>query len=131
MEEEIFRVSKNKIRAKVIRDMEKERLDDLKSEKKTYKIVEQYFEVMKGLITALMYLDGFKTLSHKALISYMEQNYSSFFDKEEFILMDELRKLRNDSSYYGKKVSDAFLESKEEKIKAIINKLFSIADKKL
>ena len=42
---------------------------------KNYKIIERYYEIIKELLTALMYLDGYKTLSHKKLIDYFVDNY--------------------------------------------------------
>jgi len=128
MKEEIFRISKNIVRAKALRDMASERLKDIKNEEKPYKIVEQYYEVIKELITAIMYSEGFKTLSHIALIEYLKENHSKPFNGEEFITLDEIRRLRNDILYYGKKVDDIYLKNKEEKLKAIINKLFEISD---
>lgn len=131
MNEEIFRISKSLPRAKSLMDMAADRLADIKSERKTYKIVEQYYEVMKELATALMYADGFKTLSHKSLFSYLGINYSKSFGKDELFLMDETRKLRNDILYYGKQVDSSFLINHEEKLKSIIKKLLKLAGQKL
>ena len=131
MDEEIFRMSKSAARAKSLKYMAEDRLADIKHEKKPYKIVEQYYEVIKELITALMYSDGYKTLSHKSLILYLEKNYAANFGKDEFILMDDTRKLRNDILYYGKQVDRSFLINHEEKLKIIISKLFNILNKKL
>lgn len=130
MDDKIFRVSKNKARAEALKEMAEERLSDVKKETKTYKIVEQYYEVIKEIITSLMYLDGFKTLSHKALVDYINNNYKEF-SREEVILIDELRKLRNNIVYYGEKIDNAFLANKEPKIKVIIDKLVKIIDRKL
>ncbi|GBE20163.1 hypothetical protein BMS3Abin17_00899 [archaeon BMS3Abin17] len=126
MSEEIFIISKNPIRAKALLDMAKERLEDIKKETKTYKIIEQYYEVAKEIIISLMYSNGFKTLSHKLLIEYLEKNYSKFFDREEFILIDELRRLRNGIVYYGKRIDSIFLRNKESQIKKVINKLLKV-----
>ncbi len=131
MDEEIFRISKSIARAKALREMAEERLGDIKKEEKTYKKVEQYYEVIKELITALMYLDGFKTLSHKALVLYLKRNYSRSFSEGEFILLDEIRRLRNDILYYGKKIDNIFLVNKESQLKAIISQLMMIVDRKL
>ncbi|UZE93978.1 MAG: hypothetical protein IB618_00160 [Candidatus Pacearchaeota archaeon] len=131
MIEEIFKISKSMGRAKALKEMAQERFSDVEKEKKTYKIIEQYYEVIKELITALMYLDGFKTLSHKALLFYLEKNYNRFFSKDEFILIDETRRLRNDILYYGKKIDLTFLTNNEERIKKITNKLIRIVNKKL
>ena len=131
MDEEIFRMSKSAARAKSLKYMAEDRLTDIKHEKKPYKIVEQYYEVIKELITALMYSDGYKTLSHKSLILYLEKNYAANFGKDEFILMDDMRKLRNDILYYGKQVDRSFLINHEGKLKIIISKLINTVNKKL
>jgi len=131
MSEDIFRISKNQVRAKSLLVMAKERLEDIKRETKTYKIIEEYYEIIKEVNTSLMYLDGFKTLSHKLLIEYLFKNYGKFFNGEEFGLMDELRVLRNNILYYGQKVEPIFLKNKEQKIKIIIKKLITLCGNKL
>lgn len=131
MSEEIFRISKNSARAKALKDMAEDRLKDIKKENKTYKIIEGYYEIIKELMTALMYLDGFKTLSHKSLIHYLEINYKTHFNREQIILTDELRKLRNDILYYGKKIDSVYLTNKESEIKIIIQNLINLLDEKL
>lgn len=130
MDEEIFRISQSPIRAKALKEMAEERLMDIKNEKKPYKIIEEYYEIIKELITALMYSDGLKTLSHKALIYYLEKNYKEF-TKQEIILANDLRKLRNDIIYYGKNVSEDFLINYEYQIKLIIKKLIKILDDRI
>ena len=107
MSEEIFKISKSIGRAKALKEMAQERFSDIKKEKRIYKIIEQYYEIIKELITALMYLDGFKTLSHKMLLYYLEKNYSEMFSRDQFILIDETRRLRNDilqTLYIQKKI---------------------------
>jgi len=129
MNHEIFKISKNPSRAKALLDMAGERLIDIKKETKTYKIIEQYYEVIKEILVSLMYLRGFKTLSHKSLITYLRENYFESFNREEFMLIDELRILRNDIMYYGKKIDFIFMKNREPQIKKIINKLFKICNK--
>ena len=125
MEDEIFTISKNNIRTHSLRDMAQERLEDLNKISKTYKIIEEYYEIIKELIIAIMYSDGYKTLSHKMLIIYLERNYNEFH-KSEIYLLDEIRKLRNNIVYYGLKVEKDFLINHEKEIKSIIKKLFAI-----
>ena len=127
MNEEIFKITQNKIRAKSLVDMAKERLGDINKEAKTYKIIEEYYEIIKELITALMYSQGFKTLSHKALVEYLDKNFKEF-DKSEIILIDSLRKLRNNIVYYGQKVEREFLINHEKRMIEIIKKLFGVAN---
>jgi len=77
-----------------------------------------------------MYLEGLKTLSHKTLVFYLEKNYRKF-TKGEIILIDGLRKLRNNIEYYGQKVSQDYLVNSETQIKIIIKKLIKIVNEKL
>ena len=130
MGEEIFKISQNKVRAKALKLMAEDRLSDIKKETKTYKIVEQYYEVIKELITAIMYSSGFKTLSHKSLIYFLQKNYRDF-TKEEIILIDELRKLRNNILYYGQRIDKSFLINKGALIKTIIDKLIKLINLKI
>lgn len=130
MEEEIFKISINPIRAKSLKELALDRFSDIKNEKKPYKIIEEYYEVIKELITALMYNNGLKTLSHKTLIYYLEKNYKEF-TKQEILLIDDLRKLRNDIVYYGKKTVEDFLINHESQIKIIIDKLIKITSDKI
>lgn len=123
MSEDTFKISKSPVMAKSLLEMAKERLGDIDKNSKTYKIVEEYYEIIKELITALMYSDGFKTLSHKSLIYYLENSYKEF-NKAEITLVDELRKLRNNIVYYGQKIEKDFLINKEKEIISIIKKLF-------
>ncbi len=130
MNEEIFKITKNPLRAKSLIDMAKDRFGDIKKESKPYKIIEGYYEVIKELITGLMYADGFKTLSHKMLVLYIEKEYKEF-DKSEVILIDLLRKLRNNIVYYGEKIEREFLINNEKNILVIIDKLFKVLNSKL
>jgi len=127
MSDEIFRITKSPIRAKSLIEMARERFSDIDKNLKTYKIIEEYYEIIKELITAIMYSNGFKTLSHKMLIVYLERT-SKDFDKSEIILIDELRRLRNDIVYYGQKIEKEFLINNKKEVTFIIKKLFNIAN---
>ena len=126
----IFRISKNPVRAKALLEMAKERFNDATDETKTYKLIEQYYETIKELINSIMYINGLKTLSHKSLIEYLEKDYKKYFNKEDLLIIDELRMLRNHIMYYGKKVDKIFIKNNESSIKRIINKLFKIVEEK-
>jgi len=52
MNEDIFRISRNPIRSRALKEMAEERLQDINKEVKPYKIVEEYYEIIKELITA-------------------------------------------------------------------------------
>ncbi len=130
--EEIFRIKRDKERAKDLFDISKDRIDFLEtiSRDRIYKLIEEYYEVIKELLTAIMYLDGYKTLSHIKLIDYFYENYRDL-TSEEIKIVDILRKFRIGIIYYGKKVSEDFLINNENKIKDIIKRLSSLVGKKL
>lgn len=123
--DEIFRISKDSVRAKDLFEMAEERMNDIISvipKDKHYKFIEEYYEVIVQLITALMYLDGFKTLSHIGLIDYLSKNYKEF-TSSEIKLIDILRKFRHGTVYYGKKVGSEFLLNYNSDIESLISKL--------
>jgi hypothetical protein len=93
-------------------------------------VVEDYYEIIKEAITALMAIEGYKTLSHKALISYLREFFPQFSYSEIF-LIDELRKLRNKIAYKGFFITQDFLMRNEENIRKIIDKLLNILEDKL
>lgn len=97
---------------------------------KAYKIIEEYYEVIVQLLTALIYSDGYKTLSHVALISYLAGNYK-VLNERQIELIDRLRKFRHGTVYYGKKVSGEFLMNNESEIKDIIAILIKLIGDKI
>ena len=131
-DEEIFRISKDKERAKDLFIMAKERLEllELIPKDKAYKIIEEYYEIIKELLTAIMYLDGYKTLSHIKLIEYFSSNYKELNEKE-LKLIDTLRKFRIGIVYYGRKISQDFLINNENEIKKIVKTLLKIVEGKV
>jgi hypothetical protein len=130
--EEIFRITADISRARDLVEMAKERMGIIiKSIPKEvpYKFLEEYYESALQLITAIMYSDGFKTLSHIKVIEYLKKykEISSF----ELEILDKMRKFRNGIIYYGKKESGNFFINHERDIKVIINKLLAIAERKV
>jgi hypothetical protein len=132
MDEEIFKIRKDKERAKDLLKMARERLELLKliPRDKAYKIVEEYYEIIKELLTAIMYLDGYKTLSHMKLIEYFSSKYRQLNTKE-IRLVDTLRKFRISIVYYGKRISQDFLLNNEDTIKKIIKVLLRVTERKI
>lgn len=134
MSEEIFKIKPDTIRAKDLFEMAQERLNDIISilpKNRAYKIIEEYYEILVQLSTAIMYADGYKTLSHIKLIEYISRNYGDGISQLHISLMDQLRKFRHGTVYYGRKISDIFLANNEQEIKVLIRKLVLIASKKV
>jgi hypothetical protein len=129
--EGIFKVSKDNDRAKDIFEMaiERRELLDLYPKNKAYKIVEEYYEIIKELMTSLLYIEGYKTLSHIKLIDFVGKHYD--LDAKEISFIHKLRKFRNNSMYYGKRVSKDFLINNEERIKEIVLDLTELIKEKL
>lgn len=89
-------------------------------------IVESYYEIIKELITAILFIDGYKTLSHKDLVTYIKINYSGIINNDEIEIIDLLRKRRNGIVYYGIMINPFFVNNNKETIEIIIQKLKDI-----
>ena len=104
-------------------------------EKFTSKIVEEYYEALFELITALMALDGYKTRpelpgTHIETINYLRKTYAELTESE-FQLLDELRTKRNGIKYYGRKVRVEYLQERISSMKKTIDMLKRLVQKKL
>lgn len=133
MEDEIFKINKDKERAGDLFVMANERLMDILPvlpRDKPYKIMEEYYEIILELLTALMYTDGFKTLSHISAIEYCARNYNCLTENESKTI-DVLRKFRHGIVYYGRKISGDYLINNESSIKTIVNKLSKLVKEKI
>ncbi len=132
MDDKIFRISKDMARAKDLLDISIERLDIIKilPKDKTYKILEEYYEIFLGLITAIMYSEGYKTLSHVSAIDYISNNCKSI-SKNQIRIIDSVRKLRHGIVYYGKKIKEEYLINNEDKINEIINILIKYVKERI
>jgi len=94
-------------------------------------VSEIYYEIIKELSSALILLDGFKSIgenSHKDLISFLEK-YK--FSELEISLLHDLRIRRNKSSYEGKPFEISFLEFNEKRLLQIIKRLKYLINIKL
>jgi hypothetical protein len=121
---EIFKITKDERRANALTNMARNRFLTIKELKEPYRIIEEYYEIIKELITSVMYKSGLKTLSHKALIEFAKDNIKPL-TSSDISLIDELRVKRNNIVYYGETITKEFLKTREESIKNIINKLLN------
>lgn len=92
-------------------------------------LTETYYEICKELITALLFCDGYKTLSHKDLIGYIKQ--TNKFSEKEIYQIDDLRIKRNKLVYYGIFTNKSFLERNKKDYKLIISKLKIILQERI
>lgn len=85
-------------------------------------ITEGYYEIIKEMLTALMAIEGYKTASHEALITYLKKFYKNF-DEYEIRFIDDLRKIRNKIDYKGFTVNPEYLKRNDLEIQNILSKL--------
>jgi hypothetical protein len=93
---------------------------------------ENYYEIIKELITTLLIFDGIKTLgenAHKELVECLSK-YKEF-DEKEIRAIDDLRIRRNKSLYEGMGIDTDYIKNKKVQLVAIINKLKEITGKRL
>ncbi len=105
------------------------------AEKFSSKIVEEYYEALFELITALMAIDGYKTRpelpgTHIETINYLRKTYTQL-SENEFALLEDLRTKRNGIKYYGKKVRLDYLQDKLSSMKQTVTLLKNVVQEKI
>lgn len=93
-------------------------------------LVEEYYEIIKELITAIMSCDGWKTTSHELLIGYIAKFYPEL-NSAEILLIDQLRQMRNDIDYRGIMINPEYVERNQTTILNTITKLKAITNKRI
>jgi len=119
---ELIKITPDKEKAKSILKMVsliKERITKQEREKMAALIIADYYEIVKELITAILLVDGYKTLNHKDLIDYLKEKCKEFSIREISVL-DDLRVLRNKIAYEGFFIGPSYLERNESLFKEII-----------
>jgi len=124
---EVKKSSVNKILAKALIIDMKTRLKenwDLNEKEKPKTIFENIYEAIRCFCDALLAIDGFKSYSHEASISYL---LKKDFDIATVKKLDDFRFKRNGSRYYGRIITSEdvkdikiFYLKIKEKIKKII-----------
>jgi len=93
-------------------------------------VAETYYEIIKEAITALMAIDGYKTLSHEVLIGYLKEFFPQF-SEYEIMLADDFRKIRNKIAYKGFFISPDFMDRNEKGAREVVSKLVQTLKKRL
>ena len=133
MNEKIFPITKDIERAKDLLYYAEDRISLVKArykEDKWYKVVEEAYESIKESLTAIMYSEGYKTLSHVKLLEYFNDNHKILSESEKR-LVDVLRKMRNGIVYYGEKITKDFLDNNYLEILNLMDKLIKFAKQKV
>ena len=93
----------------------------------TNRIVENYYEVIKEIASALLLLKGVKFTgenAHKEIIDSLSKNAG--FSESDISILQDLRIRRNNSLYEGKPINPSYLENNEGSLADIIDKLKKI-----
>ena len=83
--------------------------------------VEAYYDIIKELLFAHLYKNGYNCTNHLCLIAYLKEKIKDFdFETQK---IDELRKVRNEINYRGLIIKKDYLERNELEFKNIIKQL--------
>jgi len=123
----IIRITPDKERAKMALERIEERIRYLShiDIKEFYSIkAENYYEIIRELMSALVLVKGFKTVgenAHKELIELLAKDKK--FLEEEIRLIDDLRIRRNKFLYEARQIELIYVENNKDKLEVMINKL--------
>ncbi len=84
-------------------------------------ITEDYYEIIKELLTALLLKNGLKSENHECLISYFKKKYPKY--EYEINIIHELKGIINRVSYDGIFVDKNYLIKNKLEFRHIINLL--------
>ncbi len=84
-------------------------------------IVEDYYEIFKELLVALLLKNSLKSQNHQCLITYFYRNYPSYEFEANLIL--QMSYLRNRLNYYGEPIDIEFYNKHEKDFASIIGLL--------
>ncbi len=90
--------------------------------------LEMSYESLIECIEAIMALNGYKSYSHEADIAFLRE---MGFSEEYIVRLDNLRKLRHKSKYYGEIISKELAEYTIEIAKDVLNKLLRIFEDRI
>lgn len=83
--------------------------------------VEAYYDIIKELLFAYLYKNGYNCTNHLCLIAYLKEKIKDFdFETQK---INELRKVRNEINYRGLIIKKDYLERNELELKNIIKRL--------
>ncbi len=95
-------------------------------------IVKEYYDIIRQFIDIILLLDGYKTYgegAHEECISFAYTQGK--LNTTEYILANDLRKLRNKIAYEGFFVNYDYLKRNKKAIDELINKLKNVVEKEL
>jgi hypothetical protein len=106
-----------------------ERIKNEDKERFATLILADIYEISKELITAILFVEGYKTLNHTDLIEYVKER--RILDDKEIYKLDQLRILRNKIEYEGYHTNPEILKNNQSVYENIIKKLRAALKEKL
>ena len=127
----VKRISPNKFRARFLLKDVKDRLNfikqvDIVQFPKIY--LEMLYDIIRDYCDAILFIDGYKSFSHEASISYL---LKKGFDFITISRLDSFRYKRNGSKYYGEPIFVEDAKSLSELYLKIESRLNNILKDKL
>lgn len=92
-------------------------------------VVDGHYEVIKELLTALLYIEGLKSDNHECLIAFLKDKYPELGYETGVIY--QLKNVRNEISYRGFFVKPEYFEMNKIEFQHIIKTLRRIIMNKL
>ena len=132
MNDDIIKITPDKNKAKSILKMvevREKRIQETKSDQFSSLLVEDFYEIIKELATAVINLNGYKTLSHKILFEKLIED--KIFSQNEIEIIEDLRRKRNKIVYDGFFVKEHYLIDREKIINSISDRLKKIVREKI
>lgn len=133
LKEHVKSIEADREKAKALLEMARLRhafWSSIKFDKKYTSIaVDGYYEVIKELLTSLLYIKGYKSDNHECLISFLKKHYSGM--EYETGIIYQLKGIRNSIDYRGILVREEYLEQNKLEFEHIIQTLQGIIKERL
>ena len=109
-----------------IRKKAMRRLERARKSKDADFAVEDYYEVVKELLTAYLLKNGMRSANHQCLISYFLKENKNF--EREAMLIQQMSFFRNRLTYYGEDIPKDFYNENKEEFEKIIKLILRLID---
>jgi len=90
-------------------------------------VVEDYYEVIKELLTAYLLKYGLRSKNHQCLISYFYKENLGY--ESESFLISQMSFFRNRLNYYGEDIPMEFYKKNKEEFERIIKIILELIEK--
>lgn len=108
------------------------RLKETDIEKYPSNTLKDYYDIIKGLLEALLYIEGVKMKgesAHYETIQYACERYK--LGESTRVFLQEMRDYRNRFSYEGFSVQGSYIRLNKKRMDDIVQKLIKLADERI